>query len=138
MLRIDVPLLILPVMPHRDTDPRLLQFAHELRNRSTDSEQRLWQRLRNRRLGGFKFRRQYPIEGYVVDFICIEAKLVVELDGGQHADEAAIEYDRRRSEAIEAHGFRVIRFWDCDVLRDLDAVEQMIYRELTGESPFQL
>ena len=88
----------------------------------------MWSRLRNRQLCGFKFRRQMPIQGYFADFACIEAKLIVELDGGQHADQAA--YDAKRTEMIEFAGYRVLRFWNSSVIGELDEVLDVIAREL--------
>jgi very-short-patch-repair endonuclease/gamma-glutamylcyclotransferase (GGCT)/AIG2-like uncharacterized protein YtfP len=114
----------------------LKQSARDLRADSTDAERKLWSRLRNRRAGGFKFRRQFPIQGYIIDFFCVEAKLAVELDGGQHTDPDAVEYDRIRDEALQAVGVCVLRFSDVDALRETDAVIDAIYRALTdGPSP---
>ncbi|MBN8736864.1 MAG: endonuclease domain-containing protein [Xanthomonadales bacterium] len=84
----------------------------------TDAEQKLWYRLRNGRLDGLKFRRQHPVPPYIVDFYCMEAKLVVELDGSQHGPEA----DASRSQGLERQGLRVLRFWDNQVLKDINAV----------------
>ena len=94
--------------------------ARRLRRDWTKAEARLWLCLRNRQLDGFKFRRQLPIDRYFADFACLEAKLIVELDGGQHADEAA--YDAARTEVLEQAGFRVLRFWNHAVLTELDGV----------------
>ncbi|OYU15505.1 MAG: hypothetical protein CFE37_05105 [Alphaproteobacteria bacterium PA4] len=101
-----------------------LQRARELRRLSTDAEKRLWAALRNRRLDGHKFRRQTWIGPYVVDFVCIEAGLVIEADGGQHAD--AVAYDERRSVWLAEEGFRVLRFWNNDVLTNTDGVLRTI------------
>lgn len=102
--------------------------ARELRKTSPDAETIIWSRIRGRKLDGFKFRRQHPIAGFFADFACVEAKLVVELDGGQHAE--AADYDARRTEAIEAAGFRVFRFWNSAVFEDSDSVVETILREL--------
>jgi len=91
-----------------------------LRKGSTAAEDALWQALRGRRLNGLKFRRQAPFLSYTVDFLCFERKLIIELDGKQHAWFA--EYDGRRTEEIERHGFRVLRFRNDEVLNDLDGV----------------
>ena len=99
---------------------RGINKARSLRSRQTDTESLLWMRLRARRLSGFKFRRQVPINGYVVDFVCTEAWLVVEVDGGQHGDR--IEFDAKRSAALAKSGFRVLRFWNNEVLQRLDDV----------------
>src|SRR5437879_3577206 len=77
----------------RDRSERLLNFAREMRKESTDAEKRMWRVLRDRRLSGFKFRRQYPVAGYVVDFFCARCRFGIELDGGQHADDSCREYD---------------------------------------------
>ncbi|MDZ4381357.1 MAG: DUF559 domain-containing protein [Parvibaculum sp.] len=106
---------------------RNIPFARQLRVEATDAEARLWQRLRNRMLGGFKFRRQFPVGPYIADFVCIERKLIVELDGGQHADNPA---DERRTRFLELRGYRVIRFWNPDVLANTDGVLEMILIEL--------
>jgi very-short-patch-repair endonuclease len=102
----------------------LLDRAKALRTRQTDAEQRLWYHLRAHRFMGLKFRRQCPVGRYIVDFMCLTPKLVIELDGGQHADEA--DYDDRRDRWLRAQGFTVLRFWNHDVLRDTDAVLERI------------
>jgi very-short-patch-repair endonuclease len=119
----------------RDHDRRLLGFARELRVRSTDAEKRLWRILRSRKLAGYKFRRQYPIEGYIVDFFCIGSNLVVELDGGQHNEPLAKEYDARRSRRLNELGIQVIRFWDHDVLKHSSEVAESIFRTLSANKP---
>jgi very-short-patch-repair endonuclease len=95
-----------------------------LRTNSTDVERKLWHALRNRQLSGLKFRRQYPIEGYITDFASIEARLIIELDGGQHA--LTVTRDARRTEVIEAYGFTVPRFWNNEVTQNLDGVLESI------------
>ncbi len=99
------------------------EFARRLRKEQTDAEQRLWQHLRAKRLLGLKFRRQKPIGTYVVDFICQERMLVVELDGGQHLES---ESDRARDAWLARRGFRILRFWNHDVLLETDAVLEAI------------
>jgi very-short-patch-repair endonuclease len=116
-------------------DPRLLAYARAMRHDPTDAEVKLWQLLRNRRLAGFKFRRQVPIAGYVVDFYCHDANLGVELDGGQHNDDDGLAYDRGRTTALERSGVRVIRFWNPDVFRHTDAVLEHIYEMLSDSTP---
>jgi len=110
-----------------------LERARELRRFSTEAEKRLWQALRARRLAGAKFRRQVWLSGYVADFYCPEARLVVEADGGQHDQQR--DYDARRSQALEQEGFRVIRFWNNDVIDNLDGVLAAISRALTLPPP---
>ena len=105
---------------------RLTPIARRLRRTPTDAEQRLWHHLRSRQLG-VAFMRQFQIGGYVADFACRRLKLLIELDGGQHADSAR---DARRTEVIEAHGYRVIRFWNNDVLDNTEGVLQCILEEI--------
>jgi very-short-patch-repair endonuclease len=94
----------------------------------TDAELRLWMRLRGEQIPGFRFRRQVPMGPYVVDFACLKAHIVVEVDGGQHAQ--ALEHDQRRTAWLESQGFRVLRFWDNDVLLETDEVVESIYQGL--------
>ncbi len=105
-------------------------FARELRRRQTSAEDLLWQQLRGRRLLGRKFRRQVPIGAYVVDFLCFDAKLIVEIDGKQHG--WAADYDDRRTAEIEALGFSVIRFTNTEVRERLDDVMIRIKAALKG------
>ena len=102
--------------------------ARRLRVESTDAERKLWALLRGRQLDGAKFRRQAPIDRYFADFACVEAKLIVGLDGGQHADQAR--YDEARSEILAACGWRVIRFWNSDVMENANGVADTILAEL--------
>ncbi|MGE5952541.1 MAG: endonuclease domain-containing protein, partial [Qipengyuania vulgaris] len=96
----------------------LTSRSRKLRRDSTDAEKKLWGVLRNRQLNGFKFRKQVEIEGYIVDFLCAEQRLIIEVDGGQHT----VERDARRTAFLESQGFRIIRFWNHDVLQNLDGV----------------
>ncbi|MCX7140834.1 MAG: endonuclease domain-containing protein [Proteobacteria bacterium] len=112
------------------------KLAQELRKSATDAESRLWLHLKNRNLGGFKFRRQHPIAPYVVDFVCLEEKLIVELDGGQHAEQVV--RDAGRTAYLESKGFRVIRFWNDDALKQTDVVLEEILRQLTAPHPSPL
>jgi very-short-patch-repair endonuclease len=105
-------------------------YARGLRHRQTDAERRLWARLRDRRLQGAKFARQVPIGPYVVDLCCRELKVIVELDGGQHA--AAARADAKRTALLEALGYRVLRFWNNDVLANTDGVLQRIAQALAA------
>ncbi len=98
--------------------------ARALRGALTDAEQRLWYHLRNRRLGGHKFRRQVPFGPYVADFVCMAARLIVEVDGGQHAQRAV--EDARRTRYLEDQGYRVVRFWNNEVLGNLEGVLQRL------------
>lgn len=109
------------------------EFARELRHRQTDAERMLWSRLRNRQIDGWKFKRQVPVGPYVLDFFCFEANLVIEVDGGQHAEDR-VASDQRRTQFLEADGLNVIRFWNREVLNDIDGVIDLIYRAL-GQGP---
>jgi very-short-patch-repair endonuclease len=104
--------------------------ARYLRRNMTDAERHLWRRLRMRDLGGYRFRRQRPIGPYVVDFACVERRLIVEVDGGQHGDEAQVAADAQRTADLEARGFRVLRFWNNEVLENLAGVCESIWRAL--------
>ena len=108
-------------------EKRLTHVARKLRRSATDVEAALWQRLRARQIEGAKFVRQLPIGDYVADFACRTARLVIELDGGQHAESAA---DVKRTRIIEAHGFTVLRFWNNDVLENMEGVLEEIRRAL--------
>lgn len=99
-----------------------------MRKNSTDAELKLWKHLRNRLTYGEKFRRQQPIGKYIVDFVCAERKLVVEVDGGQHSENVA--YDFERTAWLESEGYRVLRFWNNEVLKDADVVLEVIIRVL--------
>jgi len=106
----------------------LVNRARELRKNPTEAERKLWAHLRLRQIGGYKFRRQHPLGPYIVDFVCIEKKLIVEVDGGQH-DEKRF-YDAKRDKWLEEKGFKVIRFWNNEVLRHIDIVKEVIESEL--------
>jgi very-short-patch-repair endonuclease len=109
-----------------------------MRREPTDAERKMWNILRGRRLGGFKFRRQHPIGWYIIDFYCDVAGLGVELDGGQHADHEQLRHDEKRSEYLASRGIRIVRFWDDDVLKETDLVAEAIYAALadgTDNSP---
>jgi very-short-patch-repair endonuclease len=116
-------------------NPSLLEFARKLRKEQTDGEQLLWALLRDRRLAGFKFRRQHPIEPYVLDFYCQEARLSIELDGGQHNEPENEARERKRSAFLKKKGIRVLRFWNDEVLVQTEAVLENIYETLTLPSP---
>lgn len=121
-------------MPNRQ-QPALTEKARDLRIQQTRAESLLWYVLRGRRLCGLKFRRQYPIEPFIVDFACIEKKLVVEIDGGYH--DYVHENDVTRQGKIEAAGWTVIRFSNEDILRDVEAVAIAIARHLEMEPEFR-
>jgi adenine-specific DNA-methyltransferase len=103
--------------------------ARELRLHLTDAERRLWSHLRLRRVDGHRFRRQVPIGPYIADFACLDPRVVVEVDGGQHAKDK--NYDTKRDAFLTGQGFRVLRFWANDVLTQTDGVLEVIYRATT-------
>jgi very-short-patch-repair endonuclease len=105
-----------------------LNLARKLRRSETDAEKLLWKHLRGRRLDGYKFRRQVSIGGYVADFAALEARLIIELDGGQYAERIA--EDQMRTAELERFGFRVVRFWNHDVLANIDGVLEAVLQEL--------
>lgn len=107
-------------------------FAKQLRQNQTDAEKILWMALRNRQINQLKFRRQVSIGRYIVDFVCFENRLIIELDGGQHAD--AEQYDEERTGWLESQGFMVIRFWNNDVMENIESVLMRIM-ELTVKPP---
>lgn len=110
----------------------LLQKARDLRQNPTDAELRLWSSLRGRQMCGFKFRRQHPIGPYIADFYCHEARLAIEIDGGQHGQDN--HYDEKRTAYIEAQGVCVLRFWNNQVLAETEGVLEMIRRALVAQS----
>lgn len=117
-------------------DPQLLIFAKSMRTNATDAESLMWHLLRAKRFMNLKFRRQHVIEPYIVDFYCHELGLVVELDGGQHGTDDAIEYDAERTKFLEALGLKVVRYWNHDVLRNTDVVLEDLWNvcfELKGD-----
>ena len=107
--------------------------ARKLRSRLTDAEKKLWQHIRYRQLKGFKFRRQAPIGRYIVDFVCFEKQVIIELDGGQHA--AQQDYDHSRSEWLQSQGFKVLRFWNNDVMNNIDGIKEVIALYLVTPHP---
>jgi len=109
-------------------------FAKQLRRNMTDAENLLWYRLRGHRLNGMKFKRQQPLGNYIVDFVCFEAKVVIEVDGGQHLDNMQ---DQQRDVWLRSQGFEVLRFWNNEVLEQTDAVLEKVHQSLTP-SPLPL
>lgn len=110
-------------MPHAKPPEAHRTFARKMRFDSTKAEEVLWQQLKNRQIEKHKFRRQVPLEGFIVDFVCFEAKLVIEVDGGQHAGS---ERDVRRDAVLQQEGFKVLRFWNDEVEIALDFVIRRI------------
>ena len=107
--------------------------ARGLRGQMTDAELLLWQHLRGRRFQDFKFRRQRPLGPYILDFVCLEAGLVIEVDGGQHSEQQA--YDQARTTLIEAQGLTVVRFWNHEVMNETPAVLERIWHMLQALTP---
>jgi very-short-patch-repair endonuclease len=108
---------------------KISRNAAKLRRDMTDAEKRIWYQVRDRRLGGHKFKRQWSIGPYVVDFCCIEKRLILEIDGGQHSAES----DAKRTASLCAKGYRVVRFWNNDVLSNLDGVLISLLAELEAD-----
>ena len=108
------------------------KLQRNLRNAPTDAESKLWQRLRHRQLEGYKFRRQHPFGDFIVDFACLEHKVVVELDGSQHADR--VECDSKRTLFLEYAGMIVLRFWNNEVFGNIEGVLEIILRTLRERS----
>jgi very-short-patch-repair endonuclease len=103
--------------------PHQKAFATALRNNATDAERALWKSLRGDLLNGLRFRRQFPIGIYIVDFVCFETRLIVEVDGGQHADSP---HDAPRDAWLKSQGFQVLRFWNNEILKNMEGVMQVI------------
>ena len=106
----------------------LKERSRDLRKNLTDAEQKLWQKLRNKQIKDHKFRRQFVLGNYIVDFICLDKRLIVEVDGGQHMDN--VDYDLQRDEWLKSQNFNVLRFWNNQVLNEIDSVLEVIVRKL--------
>jgi very-short-patch-repair endonuclease len=115
--------------PRHRIHPTIRQFARELRQPQTPAEVTLWQHLRNRNLK-YKFRRQHPIEFFIIDFYCAEAKLLIEVDGASHFQNSQIEYDQARTEYLEGLGYKIIRFTNHDVRYNINSVVARIIEEV--------
>jgi very-short-patch-repair endonuclease len=103
-------------------NPKSLERARTLRKEDTEAEPGLWEAIRNRRLGGFKFVRQPSVGPYIIDFACRDCKLIVEVDGATHGTDAEVNYDERRSACLREQGYRILRFWNDDVYMGLTDV----------------
>ena len=104
----------------------LTPFARQLRKQSTHTENLLWKQLRAKRFSNLKWRRQQALGNYIVDFICHEKKLIIECDGGQHDEQ--VSYDQKRDRWLQDQGYRVLRFWNNEILGDIETVLQIIFR----------
>jgi very-short-patch-repair endonuclease len=122
-----------PVKVKLPLPPEFLARVRALRRQATDAEVLLWQLLRNRQLGGVKFRRQQPVGKFILDFYAYEFKLAIELDGGDHAKPSQARYDAGRTLALEAEGIRVLRFWNNELLSNPEAVLQRIWDALNDD-----
>ncbi len=109
------------------------ELVRHLRRNMTDAERQLWRHLRLKQMGGWKFRRQHPVGNYVLDFVCIETGLAVEVDGGQHAKNH--EADAARSDWLKQQGITVLRFWNHEVLQDIETVKSVIWSALQDGTP---
>lgn len=109
------------------------KLQRKLRHTMTDAERLLWQALRGRQIAGHKFRRQHPFDDFILDFVCLEKRLVIKIDGGQHSENRA--QDRLRTEKLKNAGFHVLRFWNHEVLEQVEAVKEKIWLELEKLTP---
>ena len=121
-------------MPHRFVSPLQRSRARALRSEMTDAERKLWQRLRAHRFQGASFRRQLPIGPYIVDFVCLDARLIIEIDGGQHAV-AEAGRDAKRNAWLRSQRFEILRFWNNDVLGNIQWVLERIAEALSELRP---
>ena len=108
------------------------KFAKELRANMTEAEHRLWYFLRNKQLDGYRFRRQHPVGKHIVDFACVREKLVIEVDGATHGDDMEITYDVQRSKFFESQGWKIIRYGNEEIYKNIDDVQDDIYAHLKG------
>jgi very-short-patch-repair endonuclease len=113
---------------HRPTTKRIRDFARQMRREPTDAEAKMWRLLRDRRLAEFKFRRQVPFQNLILDFVCFEERLIIEIDGSQHADSGR---DLAREAILQAEGFRIARYWNNDVLQRTTSVLEDILAKLS-------
>jgi very-short-patch-repair endonuclease len=114
-------------------DPVLIDRARALRRDMGSAEKKLWYQLRRRQMAGHRFRRQVPIGSYIADFACLSARLIIEIDGGQHNEEANENLDAKRTAWLESRGYRVLRFWNSYVLDETDSVTETIFNALTSD-----
>ncbi len=119
------------MIPYR---PKLKEYARKLRTYQTDAEQKLWAKLRRKQIYGLQFYRQKPLGRYIADFYCPSAKLVLELDGGQHYDYHGIEYDRERDQFLEGSELQVVRFSNRDIMENIDQVLTQIWQTIASRN----
>lgn len=133
-LREKVELMARDIMKFIRNDPLLKQRRRELRRNQTEAEKTFWARVRNRQFYRMRFFRQYSVGPYIVDFYCPKLKLAIELDGGQHALDDNLEYDAARSAYLKAQGLDVMRFWNHEVLHDMESVLVQMAKKITPPS----
>jgi very-short-patch-repair endonuclease len=121
-------------MPSDESSNKARLRARRLRRTTTDAEKRLWYRLRKLDLDGSHFRRQVPIGPYIADFACMAARLVIEVDGSQHASDCTVAHDERRTRWLMKEGYRVLRFWNNDLVRNMDGIMETVYAALYGST----
>jgi very-short-patch-repair endonuclease len=108
----------------------------ELRNGATDAEKILWENLKHRKLGGFKFVRQYGVGPYILDFYCSKLRLAIELDGSQHGEQDAVLYDKDRTDYLDAVHIKVLRFWNMEIIKNLNgSLNKILNEALNGQTP---
>ena len=112
---------------------KMTALGKALRKRPTDAEKVLWKQLQRKQIEGFKFRRQQPIDNYIVDFVCFEKRIVIEVDGGQHATQS--EDDIARDTYLRQQGFKVLRFWNNEVLQNINGVLEVIREGCLSPAP---
>ena len=118
------------IMKYPLNNPKFKQRRCNLRKNQTEAEKTLWQQLKNRKLNGIKFYRQYSAGPYILDLYCPKLRLAIELDGGQHADDDAKDYDEHRSKYLLTYGIKVIRFWNNDIMNNLEGVLSRIMEQI--------
>ncbi len=121
----------MPTTPQKKKKSKNLARARHLRKNLTPAERRLWLILRYDQCDGFRFRRQVPLGPYIVDFVCYEARLIIEVDGGQHNEAREMKYDAKRTQWLEQQGYRVHRFWNNEIMNELHVVKEMMIEFLS-------
>ncbi|MBL4852620.1 MAG: DUF559 domain-containing protein [Robiginitomaculum sp.] len=116
----------------RKSEKKSRRFAKDLRKNMTEAEHKLWSHIRRKLLDGYRFRRQHPVGPFIVDFICIAEKLIIEVDGATHGDDAEIAYDERRTKFLETHGWKIVRYGNEEIYKSIDDVLDDIYAHLKG------
>ncbi len=119
----------------REREARSRPFARTLRRRMTDAETILWSRLRRGQLQGWKFRRQHPVDSYIADFACVEAGLIIEVDGATHSERREVVHDARRTFYLEQRGYTVLRVWNTDIYENLNGVLEGVLNALPPSGP---